>query len=343
MAREFVRSIKKTDPKNEPLYTTEQNDLISDDKNVYIHNNGRYEKITNDEDTNELKENIARNAQDISNLQLDNDTNKTNIIKLQNDNTKNKSDIVDLQDDNQKINQTVTKVSQDHDELVTDIKANKDNISKNNVKIEKLSQTNNNKKSILNGKIMNVIGDSYVANNNEPVENTWHYKIAKTNNMTYHNYGINGNCLVADGGTGTKVYDRYDTMDDNGDYILVVGGKNDYNQQISIADFSTQMASLIKKIVQKYQGKNVCFFTPWPDQGPARVNPIALHEYANAIEEQCGLLGVPCFNSSKYSGIAPYNAQFRRKYFQSEDDVSHLNNAGHDLFINKAQTFLESL
>lgn len=199
------------------------------------------------------------------------------------------------------------------------------------------------KQSILKGKTMNIIGDSYVANNGQPIEQTWHYKIANKNKMTYRNYGINGNCLVASGGTGDTVYTRYDQMDNNADYILVVGGKNDYNQQMPIADFSTQIASLIKRVVQKYQGKNVCFFTPWPDQGPATVNPIALHEYANAIEEQCGLLGVPCFNSSKYSGMATYNAQFRHKYFQSDNDVSHLNNAGQDLFVNKAQTFLESL
>lgn len=198
-------------------------------------------------------------------------------------------------------------------------------------------------KSILYGKTMNIIGDSYVANNGQPVADTWHYKIANNNKMAYRNYGVNGNCLVADGGSGTKVIDRLDEMDNEADYILVVGGKNDYNQQMAISEFSTQLASLIKKVVQKYQGKNVCFFTPWPDQGPAMVNPIALHEYADAIEEQCGLLGVPCFNSSKHSGIATYNAQFRAKYFQTADDVSHLNAAGHNLFINKAQRFLESL
>lgn len=198
-------------------------------------------------------------------------------------------------------------------------------------------------KSVLYGKTMNIIGDSYVSNNGQPITDTWHYKVASKNKMVYRNYGINGNCLVADGGSGTKVIDRFDEMDNDADYILVVGGKNDYNQQMAISEFSTQLASLIKKVVQKYQGKHVCFFTPWPDQGPAIVNPIALHEYANAIEEQCSLLGVPCFNSSKYSGIATYNAQFRAKYFQTADDVSHLNAAGHDLFVNKAQKFLESL
>ena len=47
----------------------------------------------------------------------------------------------------------------------------------------------------LRGKRIGVIGDSYVRNHQEPVENTWHYKFARKHGMEYHNYGINGNCV----------------------------------------------------------------------------------------------------------------------------------------------------
>lgn len=197
--------------------------------------------------------------------------------------------------------------------------------------------------SILNGKTMNIIGDSYVKNNGRPVEETWHYKIAHSNSMVYNNYGINGNGLVTPDATGVPVVERYSDMANNADYVIVVGGKNDYNKQIKIEAFKQGLESLIKGLTQKYLGKKICFFTPWSDQGPAKINPIALHEYANAIEDVCELHGIPCFNSSKRAGMATYNDDFRQKYFQSADDVSHLNAAGHNLFINKAQRFLESL
>lgn len=54
MAQEFVRNIKHTDVTKEPLYTTQQNDLISDDKDVYVHNNGKYEKITGNDNKQEI-------------------------------------------------------------------------------------------------------------------------------------------------------------------------------------------------------------------------------------------------------------------------------------------------
>lgn len=197
--------------------------------------------------------------------------------------------------------------------------------------------------SVMKGKTLNIIGDSYVANNGEPVGRTWHFKLAKNNSMNYNNYGVNGNGLVSSDASGKPVVERYIEMDDNADYIIVVGGRNDYSQQLPLDDFKAGLDTLILGLVQKYLGKKICFFTPWSDQGPAHDNPIALHEYANAIEEKCEQYGIPCFNSSRKAGMATYNADFRKKYFQSADDVSHLNADGHDLFLNKAQKFIEGL
>lgn len=88
MAQEFIRNIKHTNPNKEPLYTTSQNDLISDEKNVYVHNNGKYEKITGND-----------YSSDVAALKSDNTKNKSDISSLKTDNTKNKSDIGKLQTD----------------------------------------------------------------------------------------------------------------------------------------------------------------------------------------------------------------------------------------------------
>ena len=43
----------------------------------------------------------------------------------------------------------------------------------------------------LSNKKIGVIGDSYVRNHKEPIENTWHYKFAQKHQMEYYNYGRN--------------------------------------------------------------------------------------------------------------------------------------------------------
>lgn len=196
--------------------------------------------------------------------------------------------------------------------------------------------------SILKGKTLDIIGDSYVANNGKPVSETWHYKIANQHSMKYNNYGINGNGLVTTKATGTPVVNRVSTMDSSADYIVVVGGKNDYNQQLAITDFKAGLVKLIQELVERFVGKKICFFTPWSIVESETMN-IPLAQYSQAIEDVCGAYSIPCFNSSKRSGILAYSGAFQTKYFQTSTDRSHLNSAGHDLFVNPATKFLESL
>ena len=197
-------------------------------------------------------------------------------------------------------------------------------------------------------KKMCIIGDSYVANHNESYTLTWHYKIAQENEMVYVNYGINGNGLVASGSPaiGTPVIDRYTEMDDDADYVIVVGGKNDYNKQLSIASFKTGLATLCAGLVNKYaeRGSRIAFFTPWDDYDSGTdPSTIKLIEYVDAIIEICGKYSIQVFDSSRKSSMFMFDATFRTNYCQSATDISHLNSAGHDLFKNKAFNFLNQL
>ncbi|WP_225441549.1 SGNH/GDSL hydrolase family protein [Lactiplantibacillus pentosus] len=196
--------------------------------------------------------------------------------------------------------------------------------------------------SILYGKTLDIIGDSYVANNGQPVSQTWHYKIANQHSMKYNNYGINGNGLITTKATGTPVVNRVGDMDSSADYVIVVGGKNDYNQQLGITDFKSGLVKLIQELVERFVGKKICFFTPWSIVDSETMN-IPLAQYSQAIEDVCGAYSIPCFNSAKRSGILAYSGAFQTKYFQTSTDCSHLNSAGHDLFVNPATKFLESL
>lgn len=196
--------------------------------------------------------------------------------------------------------------------------------------------------SILYGKTLDIIGDSYVANNGKPVSETWHYKIATQHAMKYNNYGINGNGLVTTKATGAPVVNRVGDMDSSADYVIVVGGKNDYNQQVPISDFKAGLVKLIQELAERFVGKKICFFTPWSIVESETMN-VSLAQYSQAIEDVCGAYSISCFNSSKRSGILAYSGAFQTKYFQTSTDRSHLNDAGHNLFVNPATKFLESL
>lgn len=196
--------------------------------------------------------------------------------------------------------------------------------------------------SLLAGKTMNIIGDSYVENNTHDVSEAWHYKLAQKYAMTYNNYGHNGNGLITPNKNGTPVVERYNDMADGADYVVVIGGKNDYNDQFPLEDFKAGLITLIKGLVIKYPDAKLCFFTPW-SLGDDEKQDIKLIDYAQAIEDTCNLFGVACFNSYKKSNITPWDANFRKRYMQADNDISHLNSAGHDRFLPKAEAFLNSL
>jgi hypothetical protein len=161
--------------------------------------------------------------------------------------------------------------------------------------------------------------------------------------MLYYNYGRNGNAIVATNAQGTPIVERYTYMLNNADYVIVDAGKNDYNAQISIADFKTGLATLCNGLVNKYPtDTKICFFTPWrafiEDS-----QQIPLVDYVDAIVEVCGKYSIPVFDASRNSNMFMYNEDFRTEYAQASDDISHLNAKGHQRFLNCAEEFIASL
>ncbi len=214
----------------------------------------------------------------------------------------------------------------------------------------------------LSGKKINVIGDSYVAydrtgydyaNITSAIKETWHYKLAQKYGMNYRNYGWSGNPLIDNSditSRGEPVINRYSDMDNDADYIVVIGGKNDYNTQIPLTNFRNGLESLCKGLVDKYIGKKICFFTPWRVPQETIVDcdsaqssaTISLIDYVDTIVDVCKKYSIPVFDT-KDSEMYIFNSTFRSRYLKSANDVSHLNNAGHDLMLPKGESFLLKL
>ena len=188
------------------------------------------------------------------------------------------------------------------------------------------------------------IGDSYVRNHREPVENTWHYKFAKKHGMEYYNYGRNGNCIALDlKQWGTGMYQRYKDMRDDLDYIVVIAGHNDASRgrldSIGIDTFKQRLSVLCEGLIEKYPHGKIFFFTPWTCDdfvGSPRQRVV------DAMIEVVGNYGIPVFDAARHSNIFVRSEQFRKIYFQGGKgtDTAHLNSRGHDRFLPVAEHFL---
>ena len=196
----------------------------------------------------------------------------------------------------------------------------------------------------LKGKKIGFIGDSYVRNHREPVENAWHYKFAKKHQMEYFNYGRNGNCIALDlKQWGTGMYQRYKDMRDDLDYVVVIAGHNDASHgridSIGIDTFKERLVILCEGLIEKYPNAQLFFFTPWSCDGFVG-SPRQL--VVDAMLEVCGSYGIPVFDAARNSNIFVRSEQFRKKYFQGGKgtDTAHLNARGHDRFLPVAEHFI---
>lgn len=189
------------------------------------------------------------------------------------------------------------------------------------------------------GKVLSVIGDSYVANNGQPQDYTWHYKLANALKMQYNNYGINGDGLVGVRSDLTPVKDRLSSIYKNSNYILVVGGENDANIKLDIDTFKLGIEDIIKNLYNNFRNAKIGFVTPWGDGLSSRT---FIKPYADAIKEVCDKFGVPVFDA--WNNYLPsFNEKERTLYYQGPNDSSHLNFTGHQCFVSKIENWFKSL
>ena len=195
----------------------------------------------------------------------------------------------------------------------------------------------------LQGKKMGVIGDSYVRNHKQPVELTWHYKLAQKLGMEYLNYGRYGNCIALDRERfGEAMYTRYKEMNDSLDYIIVIAGHNDTDRIVEMGGmdvFKERLSILCQGLVEKYPEGKIYFFTRWITED---FSGSAAEKLVDAMIEVCGNYGIPIFDAARKGNIYAYNENFRKLFFQSPSDKAHLNAKGHDRFLPIAEKFVLS-
>ena len=193
------------------------------------------------------------------------------------------------------------------------------------------------------GKTLCVFGDSYVRNHKRPFTESWHAKLAEKLGMEYVNFGRNGSSIAFDrtaDGFGLAMTERYLSMPDSADYILVIAGHNDavyVNRHGGWDKFKLGLDSLCAGLKAKYPCSPIGFVTPWGVDRPYFKEVIA------EIHKACDKYDIPVLDVSSSDIIDVNNPEFRAKYFQGPNDTAHLNDAGHDLMVERGEKFIKLL
>ena len=109
-------------------------------------------------------------------------------------------------------------------------------------------------------KVMNIIGDSYVANHRCPYTEAWHYKLAQEKGFTYNNYGKNGSCVAFDRthdgkwNFGPAMWQRYKVMSPDADYVIIIAGHNDAGMVARAPLGSKQYKDSLKMVTEDREG-----------------------------------------------------------------------------------------
>ncbi len=215
------------------------------------------------------------------------------------------------------------------------------------------------RQSPLYGKTMVIVGDSYVRNHRGRIEDTWHWRVAQKYHMSYYNYGRNGNCVAFDRKNwGISMLHRFSEMKKDADYVVIVAGHNDASLIAAAEDvdtatwnpdrkkaysdsmlqlFEENVTAFVDSLIARYPSARICWFTPWNVPRPG------FREMHSVLTRVLESRAIPYFDAAHRSGIYVWDPAFRRRYFQGPNDTAHLNPRGHQLFQNKAESFLLSL
>lgn len=213
--------------------------------------------------------------------------------------------------------------------------------------------------NILSNKKMGGLGDSLIKGSSLGNTYTSLYLISQANNMTYTNYGINGNPIANPSnyqeGNNQGMCVRYTNMSNDLDYIVVMGGANDKRLDVPIGQNSDEVVTtfkgalniLIKGLLTKYPGKKILFMTNYNRTQDA--NNIGLHDidYVDAMIEMCALYGIPCYDNYRKCGIS-WKTNIQTSWcdegvYEGGSINRHLSPAGYEFLVPVYETLLKSI
>lgn len=184
----------------------------------------------------------------------------------------------------------------------------------------------------LYGKTMAVLGDSMAKGHTLSENQTWAYKIASRNNMTYQKVAANGAFITTghgDSADANCLLEQLKKITGNPDIIVIHMGTNDRSKNIKIGNWSSSnidttniygaLRVAFKYILEHFTSSQVMFITPY-FYGEQT-------DYIGAIENACMNIGTVHCKNNKQGGICVWNDTVKSMYFI---DNVHLNELGQE-------------
>lgn len=182
----------------------------------------------------------------------------------------------------------------------------------------------------LHGKTMAILGDSMAKGHTLNEKQTWAYKIANRNGMTYQKLAVNGMFITTGHGDADAncLLEQAKKINNNPDIIVIHMGTNDRNNNVELGTWTirnTDTTNLFGalRVAFTYLAENfplaqVMFITPYYYQEQT--------DYIGSIEKACMYVGCHCKNN-KQGGIFAWNTNVRNALFL---DYVHLNEVGQE-------------
>ena len=194
----------------------------------------------------------------------------------------------------------------------------------------------------LHGKTMAILGDSMAKGHTLNEKQTWAYKIANRNGMTYQKLAVNGMFITTGHGDADAncLLEQAKKINNNPDIIVIHMGTNDRNNNVELGTWTsanTDTTNLFGalRVAFTYLAENfplaqVMFITPYYYQEQT--------DYIGSIEKACMYVGWHCKNN-KQGGIFAWNTNVRNALFL---DYVHLNEVGQERVSYEYEGFMRT-
>ena len=194
----------------------------------------------------------------------------------------------------------------------------------------------------LHGKTMAILGDSMAKGHTLNEKQTWAYKIANRNGMTYQKLAVNGMFITTGHGDADAncLLEQAKKINNNPDIIVIHMGTNDRNNNVELGTWTirnTDTTNLFGalRVAFTYLEENfplaqVMFITPYYYQEQT--------DYIGSIEKACMYVGCHCKNN-KQGGIWAWNPNVRNALFL---DNVHLNEVGQERVSYEYEGFMRT-
>lgn len=170
-----------------------------------------------------------------------------------------------------------------------------------------------------------------------------------------NNYGIGGSCICQNQYYSNPFVNRYNSMANDLDFIIVFGGVNDFyanavmgeTTSTSASEFNGALNTIISGLLTKYPTKRIVFVTPVQTNNGSKASDQTntqgktMQDYVNAIKERCNHYSIPCFDLYSNSGVNVANNSTQKTEMTA--DGIHPNDKGHQRIYELILGFCKSL